>query len=65
MSNRKINPRILENVRENSEGDDAIRRFLVNLIYEEAENSFGWHWRDTYRRKVRQYSETWRKGSED
>lgn len=65
MGDRKINPRILENVRENSKGDDAIRRFLVDLIYEEAENAFGWHWRETYRHKARQYSERWRKESED
>jgi hypothetical protein len=65
VSERKLNPRILDKVRENSEGDDAIRDFLVDLIYEEAENSFGWHWRETYNQKVGEYSKKWRKESED
>jgi len=65
MTDRKINPRILKNIRRNSRGDDAIADFLVDLVYEEAENSSGWHWRRIYKEKVKQYSERWRNEGED
>jgi hypothetical protein len=65
MSNRTINPRILKTLRQNSEGDDAIAGFLIDLVYEEAEHSTGWWWRQTYKEKVEQYSERWRNEDED
>lgn len=65
MSNRTINPRIVETLRQNSEGDDAIAGFLIDLAYEEAEHAPGWWWRQTYKEKVKQYSERWRNEDED
>jgi hypothetical protein len=65
MSNRKINPRILEKIRQNNEGDDAIAEFLIDLIYEEAEHPEGWWWNRTYTKKVKQYSKKWGNADED
>ncbi|MEM2942810.1 MAG: hypothetical protein QXT81_05260 [Candidatus Bathyarchaeia archaeon] len=65
MSNFKINERILEIIRENSEGDEVIRRFLTDLIYEEADHPGQWWWKETYRKLVDKYSADWREDDEN
>lgn len=58
MSESKINEAILKGIRENSENDEAISEFLVDLIYEEAEHPGGqWRWKENYKKKIEQYSE--------
>jgi hypothetical protein len=59
MSNGKINERILKGIRENCKNDEALSEFLINLIYEEAEHSGQWWWKDIYRKKIEKYSEKW------
>lgn len=65
MTSRKINPQILDKIRENSEGDDVVADFLVDLIYEEVQHSPGWWWRKDYEEKVKQYSREWSSTNEN
>lgn len=65
MSDFKINERILESIRENSEGDEVVERFLIDLIYEEANHPGQWRWKETYRKLVDKYSADWREGDEN
>lgn len=65
MSDFKINERILESIRENSEGDKALENFLIDLIYEEADHSGQWWWKDTYRKLFDKYLADWREGDEN
>lgn len=58
MSDGRINEAILKGIRENSENDEVISEFLVDLIYEEAEHPGGqWRWKDNYKKKIEQYAE--------
>jgi hypothetical protein len=59
MSDGKVNPRILKAIRENSEGDTAVVEFLTDLLYEEAQHPGQWWWRDTYKKKVKEYAARW------
>ena len=60
-----INPEILKKVRENSDGDQVVAEFIIELIYEEVEHRPGWWWKRTYRKKVKAYSDMWRDRNED
>jgi hypothetical protein len=62
MSDSRINPRILDGIREHSD-DQTISEFLVGLILEEADHPGQWQWRETYKRMVEQYCEKW--GADD
>lgn len=59
MSNIKINEAILTGIRENSGDDTAVYKFLIQLVYEEADRSGTWWWTDTYRRLLDKWSEQW------
>ena len=65
MSSVKINERILKGIRENSEGDEAIRDFLMDLIYEEADHPGQWWWKETYSRLVDKHLTDWRERNEN
>ena len=65
MNSVKINERILKGIRQNSEGDEIIEKFLTELIYEEADHPGQWWWKDTYRKRVDKYSADWRGDDED
>ena len=59
MSNIKINERILEAIKENSKGDKVIEKFLIDLIFEEADHPGSWWWKETDRNKVDKLSSDW------
>ena len=59
MSNIKINERILEAIKENSKDDRIIERFLIDLIYEEADHPGTWWWKEIYKRKVNKLFSKW------
>ena len=59
MSTVKINERILEGIREKSEGDGVIEKFLIDLILEEAYHAGQWWWKETYKKKVDRFSTNW------
>jgi len=65
MGDFKINERILESIRENSEGDKVLENFLIDLIYEEANHPGQWWWKDTYRKLIDKYLADWREGYEN
>lgn len=54
MPDGKINARILKGIRENSEGDELIANFLIDLIYEEVEGP-PFRWKEFMKREVEQY----------
>jgi len=64
MSDGRINERILTCIAKNSEQDEAVRRFLLDIVYEEAEHPGQWRWKEAYIKRVRQYSEE-RGGSDE
>jgi hypothetical protein len=65
MSERKIHSQIVKKIRQNSEEDEVIGDFLIDLFYEEAEHSPRWHWRKVYNKRVEQYSQDWSDKDED
>ena len=65
MCSTKINERILEGIRESCEGDEVMRSFLVQLIYEEADRPGQWRWKETYRKLVDKHSTSWEERNED
>ena len=65
MSERKIDSKMIETLRQNSKNDDVIADFLIDLIYEEVDNSPAWHWKNVYKNKLRHYSEKWRNKNAD
>jgi len=65
MSDGRINERILNGLKHHSEGDDAIREFLLDLVYEEAEHPGHWQWKRTYRARIRDRARERAGGDED
>jgi len=66
MSSVKINERILEGITKNSGGDEVIKDFLINLIYEEADHpGQWWRWKDTYKKLIDSCSIDWEVGDEN
>lgn len=65
MSDAKLNPRILRQLRHNSQDDESVFEFLKELILMEAQNRSGWWWREPYRNKVEEYATRWRGPHED
>ncbi len=59
MSDSRVNEQIINCIREESKNNEDIADFLIELIYEEAEHSDYWRWKDTYRKKIKEYSKKW------
>lgn len=59
MSKTRINPEIIKVVKGKAKNDDKISKFLLDLIYEEAEHSGHWWWKETYKKKLEEYSKDW------
>ena len=59
MDDSRINEQILKCIRINTKNDKVIEEFLIELIYEEAEHPGQWWWKDTYKKKIKEYSEKW------
>ncbi|HEY8362749.1 MAG TPA: hypothetical protein VIK77_07670 [Tissierellaceae bacterium] len=54
-----INERILKGIKENSQGDEKIVNFLIDILYEEVEHTAQWWWKETYKKIIEQYSKDW------
>jgi len=65
MSSVKINERILEGITKNSVGNEVIKNFLIDLIYEEADHPGQWWWKDTYKKLIDRFSADWEVGDEN
>ncbi|ODV49941.1 hypothetical protein C7960_1610 [Methanohalophilus euhalobius] len=55
MANIKVNENILGTIREEA-NDKLVADFLIELMYEEVEHPGHWHWKNTYRSKIREYT---------
>ena len=65
MSNRNINPQILNEIKKQCKGDNSMRVFLYELVYKEAENISGWWWKETYKELLKTHSANWSTSDED
>jgi hypothetical protein len=65
VTRAKINERILQGIRKNCGGDEAIESFLVALVYEEAERTGQWWWREVYNRYLSEFVNGWEEDDED
>jgi len=65
MSKTKINPEIIKWVKEKAKSDEKISDFLLDLIYEEAEHAGHWWWKETYKKKLEEYSKEWKEENEN
>jgi len=59
-----INERILTGIRKSNK-DDEIINFLIDILYEEAEHSGQWWWKETYKKKIEEYSKEWGENNEN
>jgi len=64
MGRGGINERILTGIRKSSK-DDEIINFLIDILYEEAEHSGQWRWKETYKKKIEEYSKEWGENNEN
>ena len=53
----RINERILDTLREKTQKDELIGKFLEELLFVESENP-GW-FKELYRQKIEKYAEKW------
>jgi hypothetical protein len=58
MADRSINERILQGIRENSKGDESLRKFLADLLFAEAEHPPRWWYMQTYLELLKKYSKS-------
>ena len=65
MSEIRVNEQILNWISINSKDDKAVENFLKDLIYEEAEHSGQWRWKENYRKKIKNFSDKWSDSNED
>ena len=52
MSDGRINKKIIKNIEEYCEGDNNIVSLLKDLLFEEADHSSQWWWKDAYKKKI-------------
>ena len=64
MSKSGINERILTRIKEGDK-DEEIINFLIDILYEEAEHSGQWWWKETYKKKIEEYSKEWGENNEN
>ena len=55
IHSKKISERILKEIRKNSEKDEAICGFLIDMLFEEAENPDIWRWKEIYNKGMEKY----------
>jgi hypothetical protein len=65
MTDSRINIRILNGLKRQTEDDEAIHEFLVDLIYDEVEHPGHWQWKGIYTAKLREASAKWSGPHED
>lgn len=64
MGKNGINERILTGIKKSNK-DDEIINFLIDILYEEAEHSGQWWWKETYKKKIKEYSKEWYENNEN
>lgn len=59
MSHAGVDDRLVKSIERASEGDPAVREFLNDLIFEEAERPGRWRWKKAYREKLVAKAQEW------
>jgi len=65
MSEGRINEEVLRVLQEHTGGDEVIKNFLVDLIYEESAHGKKWKFSKIYLDKIDKYSKKWGGINED
>jgi len=65
MSQSQINEKIIKCIIDQCKNNRMIEKFLLDLLIEEIEHSGFWHWKETYRKKIKEYLETWGSDNEN
>lgn len=55
----------LEAVRSACASDETLRKFLVDLLCEEAEHPGNWRWKEPYTQRIAETATEWAKQNED
>lgn len=63
MQRGTVNERILDGVRQQSGRDDAVGRFLIELIYLEAEHPH--RWKQIYKKVLEKATQKWSEANEN
>jgi len=64
MGRGGINERILTGIRESTD-DNKLFDFLKDILFEEAEHPSQWWWKETYKKKIEEYSKEWGDSNEN
>ena len=48
----KLNPQIIKKINELCRDNQALREFLIYILYEESEHPGQWKWKDIYTKKL-------------
>jgi len=59
MSESRINEQILKWIKENCKDEKVLEDFLKEIIYEEVKHPGHWKWKETYKRKINEFSQKW------
>lgn len=59
MKSVRISEKVIETVRKESKGDEAIAGLLIGLLYEEASRLEGWWYTDYYKKKIQERADQW------
>ena len=60
-----INERILKLINDKSAEDSAINKFLIDLLFKEANHAGSWWYKGPYKDLIQKYSEDWSLNYED
>lgn len=65
MRKGKINPDIIKWIKKKAKNKKNISEFLLDLVYEEADHTGHWWWKETYKKKLEEHSKDWEKNNEN
>ena len=58
MSEGKINEEVLKALQEKTKSNENLRKFLIDLLFIEREQTGRWHFKKAYEDKIKKYSQT-------
>lgn len=65
MDQSRLDEELVRTIDVASEGDDVLRQFLLDLVFEEAEYPGRWRWKNAYREKVKASAKQWKGNDEN
>jgi hypothetical protein len=60
MEASRINDKILESVNKSTQDDSVMKGFIHEMLFTELEHpGEGWHFKDSYKKKIKECSKDW------